>query len=839
MAYLAFGQRLLVVGVRLLLAATHIVLLVVLLGGAGLVAAYRHYGRDLPDTALLGIRRPAESTLIYARDGVTQLIELDNPNGGKRTVIPFDRIPQIVKDATIAVEDASFYSHPGVDLRAIARALVQNADAGEVVSGGSTITQQLVRGVLMPPEERTRLTLDRKAREAILAFKLTREYDRDQILGMYLNEVFYGNRAYGIEAAAQSYFGRHVWELNNGEATLLAGLPQSPTRYNPRVALDAALARRAITLAQMVRHGYLTPARAQVIAGEPLRFAEETAPRIAPHFVEYVREQIAARYGAERVATGGLRVITTLDPYWQAQAERIAYDTIRGGPANPDPLAARGATNAGVIMLSAQSQILAMVGSVDFADPAIDGQVNVTRARRQPGSALKPIVYAAALQRGWTPATVVWDEPVSYPAGDGVYTPQNYDNQFHGPQRIRMALANSLNIPAIRTLEFVGIPAFVDLARQLGISTFDDPARFGLPLALGANEVQLLELTSVYDTFRNAGRHRAPAVILRVTDAAGQVLERFADQPGRQALGSQGEALAYLLTDILSDNAARRMMFGAGNTLELPDGIVAAVKTGTSNEWRDSWAVGYTPDVTVGVWVGNSDNAPMQEIAGSNGAGMIWRALTLAYLEGRPPRTFVAPAGIEEVQICADTGGLASAECPRVMTERFLAGTAPQKPDISVVTRRVAGDGSCLASIYSPAAEVRDARFLVYPERFQAWAQAQGNPPPPTSVCAAPPPTVAARSTTISAPPPNARVAAATTLLVRGAAAGPYTLEIGVGNAPPTWQPLASGAAVQDGLLGVMSASTLAPGEYTLRLRAELAGGSVAESRIQITIVAQ
>jgi membrane peptidoglycan carboxypeptidase len=314
----------------------------------------------------------------------------------------------------------------------------------------------------------------------------------------------------------------------------------------------------------MVKYGYLTATEAQEIFEEPLRFAPIARDITAPHFVFYVIRLLEERYGPETLYRSGLRVVTTLDPQWQAEAERIARQWIREGGPGYTPLRDRNATNAGVVMLTPDAQIIAMVGSIDYNDPTIDGQVNVTLAPRQPGSALKPVVYAAALQRGWTPATIIWDTPVTYPAGDGtVYAPRNYDNAFHGPQRLRMALANSLNIPAVRTLEYVGIENFVSLAHRMGITTLNDPQRYGLPLALGAGEVRLIDLTAVYNTLRNGGRYRPPAAILKITNARGETLETLNDTPGRQTLGERGEQIAYLITDILSDNAARRSMFGS------------------------------------------------------------------------------------------------------------------------------------------------------------------------------------------------------------------------------------------------------------------------------------
>jgi 1A family penicillin-binding protein len=800
-----FLWRLFLAFVKLTLLAIELIVLLAL-------GTYAYYSRDLPDPAEIGRYRAAETTRIYARDGQTLLYELVDPRGDRRTVVPFERIPQSLKDATIAVEDAGFYTNPGVDMRGIVRALLQNYQSQSIVSGGSTITQQLVRNVLLPPAERTNLSLDRKLREAILAYRVSRAYSKEQILSIYLNEVYYGNQAAGVEAAAQTYFGKHVWDLSVSEATVIAGLPQSPTNLDPLNNLPAAKARQLVTLNLMAKQGYITPAQARSLYEMPLHFVAQTTNLVAPHFVFYIRQLLEQRYGPDVLYRGGLRVVTSIDLQWQAEAQRIVREQIAG-------LRDRHATNAGVIMLSPDGQVLAMVGSVDYNDPTIDGQVNVTLAPRQPGSALKPIVYAAALQRGWTPATVIWDEPTEFPLADGtVYAPHNYDDSWHGPQRLRMALANSLNIPAVKTLAFVGIESFVEQAHRMGITTLNDPTRYGLSLVLGAGEVRLLDLTNVYNTLRNGGRTRDPVAILKVTNSRGEVLESASPSPGRQVLGDHGEQIAYLLTNILSDNIARQYIFGPGNVMELPDGRAAAVKTGTSNDWRDSWAVGYTPDITVGVWVGNSDSSPMQEIAGVNGAGVIWRAIMDRYHQGRPIQRFTQPGGLDEITICADTGALAGDVCPHRMDELFVAGTAPKSSDVTRQTVRTGPDGSCLAASYTPLDQVRETTFAVYPEAFRAWASASGIPQPPTAYC--PPPSKPDAAVALITQPSASTALTTTQVFVRGTARGSYVLEFGQGRTPSEWRAISQGSAgVVDGILGIWRTDDLASDEYTLRLR--------------------
>jgi membrane peptidoglycan carboxypeptidase len=399
-----------------------------------------------------------------------------------------------------------------------------------------------------------------------------------------------------------------------------------------------------------------------------------------------------------------------------------------------------------------------------------------------------------------------------------------------------MALANSLNIPAVKALEFVGVNNFVELAHAMGITTLNDPAAYGLPMALGSNEVRLLDLTAAYNTFSNGGRYRAPLALLKVTNSRGEVLESFAPAPGRQALGPKGEQIAYLVTSILSDNQSRQFMFGAGNVMEMPDDRPVAAKTGTSNEWRDSWALGYTPDITVGVWVGNSNNTPMEEVAGSNGAGLIWRDLMLAYNADKPARPFARPPGVVQLEVCADTGGLASPACPRPIPELFVESTPPPAADIGSVTVQVAGDGSCLAASYTPADQVREATFPVYPPEFREWAAQNGVPQPPTQPC--PPPQLPPDQAIALLNPPSATgVITGAQVLLSGTARGPFSLDVGAGRDPASWQPIGqSSTPVAGGLLAIWQTGGLAPGEYTIRLRVSTPEGYTVTSSQTVAI---
>lgn len=795
----------------LLLRLCELVLIGAIGVGVGGIALYRYYSRELPDPGGLASHRPFETTRIYARDGQTLLYEVFGD--GQRTVVTLDQIPASVEAATVAVEDANFYTNPGVDIRGIARALWLNRQ-GTIMSGGSTITQQLARIVLLGPDERAQQTYGRKIREAILAFRLSREYSKDQILQFYLNEVYYGNMAYGIEEAARSYFGKPASQLQLGEAALLAGLVQSPTDLNPLTNPDGAKKRQRIVLDQMAKTGAITRAAADTAFAAPLLLNPQRSDIAAAHYVFYVLDLLERKYGAELLRGGGLRVVTTLDPRVQGLAESIVADNI-------DELRARDANNAAVVAIDPRSgEILGMVGSADYGNRAIDGEVNVATSPRQPGSALKPLVYAAALMRGWTPATIIWDVPLDV---DG-YKPENYDRTFHGPQRLRMALANSFNIPAVKALQFVGVDAFVDLAHAFGITTLQERERYGLAVALGAGEVTLLDLTNAYAALANGGHARPPSPLLRVATNNGEVLFTYEPPAGEQVLGPNGEAIAYLVSDMLSDNNARTPMFGADSVMRLDGDRPAAVKTGTSNDYKDSLAVGYTPSLALGVWVGNTDATPMQEIAGANGAGLIWRDLMERVHEGLPAEPFARPANVEEAAICVSTG-VVSEGCPNTAPERFVIGTVPRGTSEQTVTVTVGGDGTCLATDGTPIEERRSATFLLAPPEAGEWSGG-----PPTRPCA--PPASPGASAEAVAPDvvaaidtPAAGSVVGRGVSVKGSAAGRYTLSWGKGDAPASWAPIASGQGpIVDGLLAMWDTTALAAGTYTLQLEVTLPG---------------
>ncbi len=620
---------------------------------------------DLPPTAQLAAHEMFQTAQIYDRHGLL-LHELYDQAGGRRTLVPMRDISPWLVDATLAAEDAAFYEHPGVDPHSVGRAVWQNLTHQGVVSGASTITQQLVRNVLLPPEERERQTLLRKFKEAVLAYRVSERYVKDDILQMYLNEVYYGSFAYGIAAAAETYFGKAPRYLTLAEASLLAGLPQSPSEYNPRLNLDGARRRQRYVLDQMLRHQFITEAEA-LAAWEQEIVLAEPRPEVlrAPHWVFYVRELIEQKYGPRLLYRGGLQVQTTLDLRLQEQLEDVA----RQNEAN---LRLRSGTNTAIVALDPKSsEILAMVGSMNFHDPEIDGQVNVTVSERQPGSSIKPIVYLTAFEKaGFTPATVLQDVRKCFPAGRGQppYCPVNYDNRFRGAITARNALGNSLNVPAVQTLERVGVTAAVEMANRLGVASLTDPNRYGLAFTLGGAEIKPLELAAAYGTIANQGRRIPPVAIRRMVDGYGRVIEEARPAAGEQVVDPR---LAYMVTHVLSDNNARLLTYGPNSMLKLSR--PAAAKTGTTDNHRDTWTMGYTPNLVIGVWVGNTDGRPMREVLSSMSAGKIWHeAMEASFgLLDLPIEDFERPEGLLDVPACGPGG------CSR---DLVLAERAAQRP---------------------------------------------------------------------------------------------------------------------------------------------------------------
>ena len=631
-------------------------------------------------------RETFETTRITDRNGQV-LWEIFGE--GKRTRVPLEGIPESLIQATVATEDDTFYENIGLDAPSLVAALLANLqNPDQRPQGASTITQQLVRHIVFDYEERTAVSYDRKTKEIILAWIMNRNFSKDEIMEMYLNEIYYGNLAYGAEAAAQTYFDKGVAELSLAETSLLAALPQSPVELDPLTNLEGAKARQWLVLNLMVSEGYIDQTEAETAYLAPLRFAPQEVSLQAPHFAVYVRQLLEAQFGPEVVANGGLRVTTSLDLDYQRLAELLARRHVEEvGPEH-------NLTNAALVALRpGTGEILAMLGSLNYRDGLIDGNVNVALSPQQPGSAIKPLTYAAALSPGpageapaWTAADLLWDVPVEYEQLDGaVYAPVNYDERFHGPVRLRAALANSYNVPAVLTLQDIGVPRLLETARRMGIDSFaDDPARYGLALTLGGGELTLLELTGAYGVFATGGFRVPPQAILQVEDGSGELLYSYDGPTPQQVLDPR---VAFLISDILDDDQARVPAMGRNNPLDLP--FPAAAKTGTTNDFRDNWTMGYTPDLVVGVWTGNTDNSEMVDISGLTGAAPLWSAYMqavysdyelLAVLgegEAQPPTEFVAPAGLERRGLCDLDAVTPGADvCQPEGEEWFLSGQA-------------------------------------------------------------------------------------------------------------------------------------------------------------------
>ncbi|MFN8471945.1 MAG: transglycosylase domain-containing protein [Anaerolineae bacterium] len=682
---------------------------------------------DLPPPSALVARAAPAATHITDRQG-RLLAEVLDPRQGRRTRVTLADLPPHVVDAVLAVEDAGFREHPGIDLRSVARALIQGIAARELQSGASTITQQLARDVLMSPEERQQRTLTRKLREMFLALRLERAYDKDTLLEVYLNEVYFGQLAYGIEAAAQTYFGVPARDLDLAQSALLAGLIQAPASYNPLVAPDAARARQRDVLGLMEKNGMISADDAKLAEAETLQFTDGAPAFRAPHFTVYVRNLLEARYGAELVNGGGLQVTTSIDLDVQEMAEATARRYVaqlsENHPTEPD----HHVGGAAVVALDpGTGQILAMVGSPDYWQ-ARDGAVNVALAERQPGSAIKVVTYAAAFSHGLTPATVVNDVPTSFQTQEQEpYLPRNYDQVWHGPLTLRRALATSSNMVAVKVLDRIGLDAFRETAHALGLNGFDEHQ--GLALTLGAGEVRLLDLTAAYATFAAQGVYRSPVGILEVRDSGGQVLERWEPTAGVQAVSPQ---VAYLITDILSDDSARIPAFGEESVLHLSR--PAAAKTGTTTDFRDNWTFGYTPDLAVGVWVGNPDGTPMVRTSGITGAGPIWHDVMEAAQRGKPVHAFTQPPGLVTAQVCETSGLLATPLCQRQRSEIFIAGTEPRDTDNSYVALDIDEPTGLLAAPGCAGPTVQRV-FRRVPADAQDWALAEGVDLPPRRSC--------------------------------------------------------------------------------------------------------
>jgi len=633
--------------------------------------SFAFYAKDLPRPDKI-VRREGFSTKIYDRNGELLYDIFANQ---RRTPVDLIEVPQHLRNATIAIEDKNFYKHGGFDPTGIFRA-IYNIAIHHRLQGGSTLTQQLVKNVLLTSQR----TITRKLKEFILAVQIENRYSKDQILQMYLNEAPYGGTAWGVEAAAETYFGKKVSELNLVESAILAGLPQRPSVYSPfSDDKKAYIGRTAQVLRRMREDGYITRSQEEetVKQLDKVEFAAEGVSFKAPHFVMYVKKQLEDRYGQQLVEQGGLRVTTTLDLKIQEEAQKAVTEEVK-------KVEGLHITNGAAIVLDPQKgEILAMVGSKDYNDPNYDGKVNVTLSLRQPGSAIKPVTYLTALKKGYTASTLLMDTPTTFPGGVGLpdYKPVNYDGKFHGPLQVRYALGNSINMPAVKMLAMVGLKEMLETAYSLGLSTLeptiDNLKRLGLSVTLGGGEVRLLELAQAYSAFANGGLRVEPAAILKVTDKDGRILEEKKDVPGKRVITSEQ---AFVISHILSDNSARLITFGERSALVVP-GRTIAVKTGTTNDKRDNWTIGWTPQVVAGVWVGNNDNSSMKEVSsGVSGAAPIWRRVINAALTDKANVGFTVSEGIVTAEVDQISGFRAHDGYPSRI-EYFIKGTEPTGED--------------------------------------------------------------------------------------------------------------------------------------------------------------
>jgi 1A family penicillin-binding protein len=692
--------------------------------GLGLVfALFIYYSKDLPSPNKINARMSAQSTQIFDRNGKL-LYEIHGDKN--RIMADWNEIPQYAKDATVAVEDKDFYKHSGFSIRGILRAVTGVVFRDSSRGGGSTITQQFVKNALLTNEH----SYTRKIKEVILAIAIEQRYKKDDILKMYLNEIPYGSNAYGVKVAAKTYFNKDLKDLTLEEAALLASLPQAPTYYSPYGAhKDELLARKNTVLEKMADQKFITKEQAEEAKNKEIVFSNNAYGSItAPHFVMYVKEKLVEKYGEQTVNEGGLKVYTTLD----ATKQQYAEDAVA---TNVDKNKTRyNASNASLVAMDPKNgQILAMVGSRDFFNQDIDGNVNVALMDRQPGSSFKPLVYATLFKsENWGPGSIMYDLKTDFGGG---YIPNNYNGAFVGPLSIRSALGNSLNIPAVKALYIAGMDSALDTAHAMGITTLNDKSQYGLSLVLGAGEVKLIDMVSAYSVFANEGSRQDPTWMIKIEDNKGKTIDEYKDKNPKRILDAQ---IAYLISNILSDDGARSATFGTGSQLTLKGRPVAA-KTGTTNDYKDAWTMGYTPSLVAGVWAGNNDNSAMTRAGGSIAAAPIWHDFMLKALGDSPAEQFKRPSGIKTVTIDAITGRKPSGSS-KTITDIFpswykipdIAGVS-QEVRIDTSTGKIATD-SCPAELvvtktFNPiTAEIptSDPAYSRWFAPIQAWAAANG-----------------------------------------------------------------------------------------------------------------
>lgn len=639
-------------------------------GSVIFVILFIWYGRDLPAPGKLINSSLAESTRIYDRKGVLLYSVYKDQN---RQYVQLSDIPKNLQRATISIEDRTFYQNSGFSVTGYLRAFVGIITL-RGISGGSTLTQQLVKNVLL---QDTRQTLTRKLKELILAIQVDKRYSKDQILEMYLNDVPYGGANIGVESAAEAYFGKHAKELDLAQSAFLAGLPQAPSVYSPFTGNKYYLGRTQAVLNAMRDEGYISQKEDDSAYKEvqDMVFSDQDRSIKAPHWVMFVKQQLAKQFGEAAVENGGLQVTTTVDYDIESHAEDIVKSEI--GKLKGYHVA----NGAAMVMDPKTGQVLAMVGNTDYFDTSTDGNYNDAIANRQPGSSLKPIMYATAFEKGYTPATEIMDVKTDFPTGDPThptYTPVNYDGKYHGPIQLRFALGNSMNIPAVKMLANVGIKDVMQNAFNMGIQNWEPTTanmqNVGLSLVLGGRETTLLDEMTAYSVFANQGLKHDPVYILKVTDSHGNTLYQNQDKPGSQVLPKE---VTFLISHILLDNVARTLEFGPNSYLVVP-GKTVSVKTGTTDSKKDNWTIGYTPSYVVGVWVGNNDNSAMNQAiaSGVTGASPIWERIMSYVLKGKPDEQPQKPDNVVAVTIDSLFGGLPFNNQP-TRSEYFIKGTEP------------------------------------------------------------------------------------------------------------------------------------------------------------------
>ncbi len=840
----------------LVLAVFLAVTAVVGVGAATVFGIYTFYAQQLPDASIIEQQQDEfETVRIYDRTGQHLLYESVDPRPfrGDRTYLPLGEMSPAVVQAAVALEDRNFWDNPGVNVRGLFRAFVSNLQGGGV-QGGSSITQQLIKNVIIPVEERTQQSYARKIKEVILAMEVTRQYPKEKILEWYLNYNFYGNLAYGIEAASQVYFGKSSSELNVAEAAMLAPIPNSPA-FNPIHNPEDAKIRQGITLQAMADAGYLSKVEADAAFAQELNLRESASERFdvltAPHFALYALDRLKTEFNTIDepyfIWKKGVTVYTTLDVEMQKHAEKVARDHIASLQAE-----GKNVSNASVVVIKPDTgEILAMVGSIDYNNEEIDGQVNVALSERQPGSSFKPYVYLTALLQGMTPATMILDVRTSFPQSDGTsYVPENFDRRYRGPVSLRNGLAQSLNIPAIRVMDQVGVANALRTAHLLGINGLNRGLNFyGLSLVLGGGEVTLLDHTYAYSVLANSGtqagepvpaqekrtgfRTLNPVAILQVRDTAGNVLKKY-ERPNVERIISTDAQ--FLISNIMSDDVARAPMFGANSLLTLPDRRVAA-KTGTTNGNKDNWTMGFTPQLAVGVWVGNTDNESMDRTTGATGAAPIWNAVMKRYHEGLPVLWYEQPQNIIPRTVCIPSGLQPSQYCQQQRSEIFISGTEPKVQDNLWQPFEIDKSNNLLATA-ATAPENREAKvFLILPPEAEDWVQDSGIAQPPKGESNAAfefDPEVA-----ITFPEPGGYIS--NTVEIKGNARGDfrnYRVEFGSGLNPSEWQQIGPehGEQVENNVLEVLNTDGLGEGLYTLRLLVTRGDGSVREWKTRFTV---